>query len=339
MSTSTDPVVSVIIPTRNRHESIKRTLDAIFDQTLDRFEVIVVDDGADANALPAYEQILAGYDDRFRFEKRPMAGLEGTGPGATRNRGIRLARGDFLAFCDDDDWWQLPNHLAVGVEVLEKIEGDFYFTDMQAEDNGRVKIPSWFPDSPQLTCGPRVRDEPPVREVSLRSLMSVMRRHYPSFNTCIVRRILLEAVGLFWEPLRCAEDIDLVMRSADRARRIAYRSQCAVTCNVAPRDSTFTGTPKIDLSLYGIAAAQHVRAICRHGVVRRCARAIEAWNLRELARHQSAVGRAGPACALAWQAQCIYPTLGATAQLAQTASRAALHMVCGRGKPVDPPQR
>ncbi len=329
-SNRSQPVVSVIVPTRSRHQWIKRTLDHIAAQTLDRFEVIVVDDGANEEALRAYDQIFAGLDDRFRFHKRPIPGLDGTGPAATRNRGIALARGRYLAFCDDDDWWRLPDHLQVGVEALEKSNHDFYFTDMQAENNGQVTLPSWFPDSPLLTSGSKINDDPPVHEVSLQSLLTTMQHHYPSFNTCILRRSLLDDTGLFLERLRCAEDINLILRYVDLASGILYRPQCAVTCNVTPRESAFTGTPKIELGLYGVAAAQHVMTTCQHRAVRRCARGLEAWNLRQIAKHLTAAGHDRSACSMLWQAWWTYPTLGTAAQLLRSATRVSVHALRSR---------
>ena len=316
------PIVSVVIPTRNRYRTLQRTLQSIAKQTLREFEVLVVDDGSSAEALREYDKIMAEFDNRFRLYKQAVPDLEGTGPAATRNRGIRVARGEYLAFCDDDDWWSQNNHLAVGIAVLNKTEGDAYFTNMQAQSHDQVTIPDWFPHSPQLTRGKIVHNNPPVHNVDLPNLMATMRHHYPSFNTCILRRGAVETEGGFWERLRCAEDIDLIMRVFDRCGQAYYRPQCAVTCDVSPRDSTFTGTSKVELGLYGVSAAQHVRALCRHGVVRRCARAIEAWNLRQVAGELAAAGHLTAASSMAWQAVCIYPTLGAKIQWTKISAKA-----------------
>lgn len=103
--------VSVIVSAFNKASYITRALDSIAKQSFEDFEVIVVDDGstddgaARASAYP---------DPRIRVYSQANAG-----PGAARNRGIREARGEFLAFLDADDEW-LPDYLALGVETLDK---------------------------------------------------------------------------------------------------------------------------------------------------------------------------------------------------------------------------
>src|SRR3954451_15572727 len=173
------PLVSVVTASRNRPFWLQKTLRSIAAQTYDRFESIVIDDGSDAETLSAYEGIWDGLDPRFLIQKPPAPGVRGTGPAAARNRGIRLAKGEYIAFCDDDDLWNLADHLEVGVGVLEQEGGDFFFANMRGENNGEVTIPDWFPDSPRLTAGPRVLHDPVVYEVTLPDLTATMHHHYP----------------------------------------------------------------------------------------------------------------------------------------------------------------
>lgn len=85
----------MIVPTRNRLRSLIDCLDALAGQTAEPFEVIVVDDGSDQPVSL----------DASRWEKRfPLTVIrkENTGPAGARNRGAEAARGEFLAFTDDD---------------------------------------------------------------------------------------------------------------------------------------------------------------------------------------------------------------------------------------------
>src|SRR5580704_13436050 len=98
------PVWSVVIPTRNRVDRLRSCLGALAAQNYPRekFEVIVVDDGG-AQEIEPIERAL-----RDRVEIRVVRQPQ-TGPAAARNRGVSLARGEFLAFTDDDctpipDW-------------------------------------------------------------------------------------------------------------------------------------------------------------------------------------------------------------------------------------------
>jgi glycosyltransferase involved in cell wall biosynthesis len=101
---STSPFFSVIVPTRDRPGALADCLAALHRLAYprDRFEVIVVDDGSEQTL----EGVLAAFRDRLPVTLVPQASA---GPAAARNAGARKARGDFLAFTDDDcapdaDW-------------------------------------------------------------------------------------------------------------------------------------------------------------------------------------------------------------------------------------------
>lgn len=103
--------VSVIIPTYNRVEFLKLTLDSVVGQTYNFIEVIVVDDGSPntetAELCRRYENI--------KYIKIENSG----GPAQPRNVGIENATGQFVAFVDDDDIW-LPKKIQEQVDVLEE---------------------------------------------------------------------------------------------------------------------------------------------------------------------------------------------------------------------------
>lgn len=105
-----DTLVSVIVPTFQRHAYLDLTLRAIRAQTHARLEVLVVADGDDARTRDVVEQQR---DARVRYLHVPHAGF----PAVPRNAGLREARGALLGFCDDDDLWH-PEKLAHQVPVL-----------------------------------------------------------------------------------------------------------------------------------------------------------------------------------------------------------------------------
>lgn len=140
------PRFSVVVPTRNRRESLERCLGCLAGQTVPRadFEVIVVDDGSDdstagwlsASAMPI-ELVTVRVDHG--------------GPGAARNAGAARAVGDYLAFTEDDvviapDWLQRAGeHLdRRDVDILEgetRLEG----TDRSTRRAEPVPVPSFIP--------------------------------------------------------------------------------------------------------------------------------------------------------------------------------------------------
>src|SRR5262245_33694862 len=91
------PFFSIVVPTRSRPAELKRCLEALasIDYPRDRFEAIVVDDGGDPPAGVSAE----GFD---RAMAVSVLRQSHAGPAAARNLGAARARGDFLAFTDDD---------------------------------------------------------------------------------------------------------------------------------------------------------------------------------------------------------------------------------------------
>ena len=106
-----NPRVSVIIPTKNRPELLKRAIASVLAQTFRDFEAIIVDDG-DGSASAIAESF---HDPRTRYVRNEGA----RGGGAARNRGAREAQGEYLAFLDDDDEW-MPQKLAAQLSALER---------------------------------------------------------------------------------------------------------------------------------------------------------------------------------------------------------------------------
>ena len=90
-------LVSVIIPTFNRADIIRETLDSVLAQTYSNFEAIVIDDGS-ADRTRA---VVSAYrDPRIKYSYKENGGLS-----SARNAGLDLARGEFIAFLDSDDVW------------------------------------------------------------------------------------------------------------------------------------------------------------------------------------------------------------------------------------------
>ncbi|MBI5402029.1 MAG: glycosyltransferase family 2 protein [Ignavibacteriae bacterium] len=107
------PLVSVIIPTRNRYSLLARAIESVINQRYNNLEIIIINDASDDDTSRVVEE----YRNRFkRFiyicnEKR-YGGAE------TRNIGMRNASGKYIAFLDDDDEW-LPDKVLKQVTILE----------------------------------------------------------------------------------------------------------------------------------------------------------------------------------------------------------------------------
>ena len=101
MSSSSHPLVSVVIPAYNGREMISLTIESILAQTWPAVEILVVDDGS-SDGTP---DVVRGFGDRIRFFEQ-----KNSGTAAARNLGLKNATGEFFAVLDQDDLW-LPHKL------------------------------------------------------------------------------------------------------------------------------------------------------------------------------------------------------------------------------------
>lgn len=178
--------VSVIVPTRNRRAQVLEALASVAAQTCQPREVILIDDGSDDDTI---DQV------RARFPEVQVARQAPAGVSRARNRGIRAAQGEWLAFLDSDDRW-LPHKLE---RQLEARRSD--------------------PDCRLLHCD----------EIWIRNGRRVnpKQRHrkrggwiYPyclplcviSPSAAVLHRSVFDDIGLFDESLPACEDYDLWLR-------------------------------------------------------------------------------------------------------------------------------
>jgi glycosyltransferase involved in cell wall biosynthesis len=109
-----DPLISVIIPTRNRPTLVLRAIRSVLAQTVENVEVIVVIDGPDLDTERALETIQ-------NSRLRRLCVPERIGGSETRNRGVQLARGQWVAFLDDDDEW-LSRKIELQLKLAEQVD-------------------------------------------------------------------------------------------------------------------------------------------------------------------------------------------------------------------------
>ncbi|MBL4680755.1 MAG: glycosyltransferase family 2 protein [Pseudomonadales bacterium] len=106
------PLVSIIVPVYNGIKYVSGTLDTLLNQTLESFEVLLINDGSTDASLEFIRQ-LSKKDIRIRVLDKKNGGIANA-----RNFGIEHAKGKFIAFCDQDDFW-LPTKLAKQIFLFE----------------------------------------------------------------------------------------------------------------------------------------------------------------------------------------------------------------------------
>ena len=206
MSSSVLPpcAVSVVIPAYRVTDYIAEAIESVLAQTFHDFEIIVVNDGCPDTA--ALEQALQPYETKILYLKQE----KNAGPSATRNAGIRAARGDFIAFLDADDIYE-PEYLAVQLQMLRAhpTADMVYGSSLIFGDDPCVGMPI---EAFRPSHGPVTTVSLLLGKVTV-SLMSVVRRE------------MLFRAGLFDETIRKCEDFDLWLRMTKLGGRIIYHSQ------------------------------------------------------------------------------------------------------------------
>ncbi|HWU76433.1 MAG TPA: glycosyltransferase family 2 protein [Rhodanobacter sp.] len=93
-------LVSVIMPVYNAEAWLQRAIDSVLQQSHQHLELIAVDDGSIDNSADILET-NARRDERIRIRRQP----QNAGVAAARNAAVAMAKGDYIAFLDADDWW------------------------------------------------------------------------------------------------------------------------------------------------------------------------------------------------------------------------------------------
>lgn len=188
-----NPLVSIVIPTRNREHLLKRAVNSVLNQTFTNYEIIIIDDFSD-NQVTDNKGLI-------KYEKiKIIRHSEQKGGSAARNTGIRNASGDFIAFLDDDDEW-MPPKLEQQVQLFKNSKKNtaLIYTGVKVIDENnsnyvKVMVPS-------------IRGE--------KTFEKLLEKNYLGTTSSImVKKTAIEDVGFFDESLPARQDLDLYLRIA-----------------------------------------------------------------------------------------------------------------------------
>ena len=208
------PAVSVLIPVFNTARYLDAALESVCTQSFTDLEIVAIDDGS-TDASGAILAAFAAREPRCRVITRPNRGLI-----ATRNELLATARGEFVAWMDSDDI-ALPTRIArqhailLADPALVCVGCDARLIDARGRPLGRESFPAGH-------------DAIVAEQATGAGLR---------FPTTMVRREVALAVGGFREPFRMGEDLDFLLRVAERGRLAnipeelyLYRQHLASTC-------------------------------------------------------------------------------------------------------------
>lgn len=186
-------MVTAIITTHNRLDLLKRAIDSVYAQTYPNIELIVVDDASTDGTLEYCKNLPLQY---IYIPKE-----ESKGGNYARNQGIRAAKGEYVAFLDDDDYW-LPTKLEKQVALIESKDCELVHCGRRLEiiKGDRVTYRDLLPNP--LEYG----------DMHKKILFSITT----TTTNILVKRNALFEVGLFDENLRFWQEYELTIRLAQR---------------------------------------------------------------------------------------------------------------------------
>ncbi len=193
-------LISVIVPTYNHSAFLERSVSSVLAQTYPHFEVIIIDDGSQDDTPDLVSSLWAA-ESRVTYLRQENKGL-----GAARNKGLSLAKGDFIQFLDSDDFiatrkFEAQIHIFDQEESVDIVYSDYAHVGGDQMHVGEVSAP--------LAPG-----ESPVSRLIRENFMPV---HSP-----LVRRGVLVREGGFDEHRTITEDWDLWLRLACRGYSFRY---------------------------------------------------------------------------------------------------------------------
>ena len=197
-------MVSVVIPTHNRKDLVVRALESALTQTYEPLEVIVVSDGSDDGT----DQVMEAYaqqNERVRY----ISYFPGCGGNHARNEGVKAARGEWVAFLDDDDEWHVDKIQLQLDKAVADPEVGLICTAINSVDDATGDVSVFVPSAP--------RDA---------SRVILLHNCVGSTTTAMVRHDLLDQVEMFDEQLKARQDYDLWIRLCQITKVAVVETPC-----------------------------------------------------------------------------------------------------------------
>lgn len=214
---------SVIIPCYNSVDTIESCLISALSQTYLPYEIILIDDCSSDNTVKIADELLSKHSVKYKIIQKE----NNSGPGVSRNLGIKKASGDYIVFLDSDDWYEL-NFLDSAREVLEATSSDIVLTAYQkVYDTGKVvKV---------------LLHENLINESDPRNILA---HSFDSLCTMVTKSDLLKQIKL--PNLYNGEDVAVVPLIISKAAKIGYLNQ--VTYNYFQRSSSLSQKPTLKVA-------------------------------------------------------------------------------------------
>lgn len=200
-------LISIIVPVYNVEKYLDRCVESIRQQTYQKLEIILVDDGS-TDSSPAKCDAYAQADSRIRVVHKPNGGLSDA-----RNAGLLLASGDYIGYVDSDDW----------------IEPDMYARMHGAcvAHRAQLAVCRYFSEYENRTVSGGDGSVVPLGREALLKIYIAGHNEYVIYNSVWSKLFSRELVsGMLFPKGRNSEDIMYTTRAFCRAERAVYIDQC-----------------------------------------------------------------------------------------------------------------
>jgi len=251
------PFFSVVIPTRNRPVDFKKALDSVLGQSYQALEIIVVNDGTNAQHREAYNQLEQQCPNNVSYINL-IERSRGHGHCFARNQGVDIAQGKFICFLDDDDWWTDNNFLSRAAQELKDSSADFYFANQKAITHEGVHVPNvWVENLPTTLAKGDPRLKQNVFPVTVSEMLKATG--FPHQNCWVIATELYNRIDGMDENLRYEPDRDIYLRALDKASGLIYDTNVVALHNIpdnSKKDNASTLTSNKQKLLFQLRTAE-----------------------------------------------------------------------------------
>lgn len=187
------PKVSIIVPTYNRGHFLERTIENVQKQTINDWELLIIDDGSNDNTKDIVEGFIKN-DNRVKYFYQENSG----GPASPKNIGLEKATGEYVAFLDSDDEW-FPLKLEKQLNLFE------------TSDNKKLGVVTCFLYIKEDKTGEIISSHNKLYKGEVRD--KLMNYNFPVTSSCIMTKLsILKEAGLFDPRFKVSDDWDMWLR-------------------------------------------------------------------------------------------------------------------------------
>lgn len=226
---SNKPLVSVIMPTYKRNDFLVRAITTLLEQDYENLEIIVIDDN---DPVSEYRR-----ENRNKFENelidskiRYIENVKNLGGALARNEGIKVAKGKYITFLDDDDVY-ISDKISKQVEFMELHNFDMTFMDLIIRDINENVID--------------IREFDQIRSFDYKNLMSYhLQHHITGTPTFMYKRKFINQIGGFSQ-IRMGQEFLLMLKTIQAKGNIGYLPEKKVVAYAHSDERISLGNNKI----------------------------------------------------------------------------------------------